>query len=141
MEIAERAFGPDSTADEIDAIASRVSIIGDRILLMHEIPVQSSFSVNVMFDRMDELSREWDRFSYIADLNAARRPDPETRATLKERVLRISPRVSHAAIVVGNNLLMRAMARVFAYGMGLRSVSVHATLAEAVEETRGGLGK
>jgi hypothetical protein len=42
--------------------------------------------------------------------------------------------VAHVAIVVGGNLIMRAMARLFAYGMGLRSVSVHETRAEAIEE-------
>jgi hypothetical protein len=42
--------------------------------------------------------------------------------------------VTHVAIVVGGNLLMRAMARLVAYGMGLRSVSVHLTPAEAIEE-------
>jgi hypothetical protein len=49
-------------------------------------------------------------------------------------VVRISPRVAHVGIVVGGNLLMRAMARLVAYGMGLRSVGVHLTRAEAIEE-------
>ena len=141
MEIAERIYGPDATAEEREAIASRISVVGDRILLVHEIPVQSPFSVNLMFDRIEELTLAWDRFSYIADLTAAKRPNPETRATLKGRVLRISPRVAHVGIVVGNNLLMRAMARLLAHGMGLLSVSVHATLPEAIEETAGEMGR
>jgi hypothetical protein len=87
-----------------------------------------------MFDRLEVLTAAWERFAYVADLTEAGRPGPETRAVLKERVLRISPRVAHVAIVVGGNLIMRAMARLFAYGMGLRSVSVHETRAEAIEE-------
>ena len=73
-----------------------------------------------MFDRLEALARGLGAFSYVVDLTEASRPDPETRAALKERVLRINPRVAHVAIVVGNNLIMRAMARLFAYGMGLR---------------------
>ena len=116
-------------------------MIAERVLLMREIPVQSPFSVTLMFDRLDTLALGWDRFSYVADLTEATRPSPDTRAALKDRVLRISPRVAHVAIVVGGNLLMRAMARLFAYGMGLRSVSVHETRAEAIEEVGRAVGR
>jgi hypothetical protein len=133
------AYGPESTSGESNAIADRVTVIGERRLLIREIEVQSPSSVNLMFDRLETLARDWDRFSYVVDLTEAKRPGPETRAALKERVLRISPRVAHVAIVVGGNLLMRAMARLFAHGMGLVSVSVHATRAEAIEEVGGGM--
>jgi len=141
VEIAQRAYGPGSSREESDAIADRVSVIGERVLLMREIPVQSPFSVAVMFDRLETLAREWDQFSYIADLTEATRPGPETRAALKDRVLRISPRVTHAAMVVGGNLIMQAMARLFAYGMGLRHVSIHVTRAEADEEVGRAMGR
>ena len=85
--------------------------IDERVLLMREMPVQSPFSINLMFDRLEGLARDWDRFSYVVDLREARRPDAETRAALKERAFRVSPRVAHVAIVVEGNLLMRAMAR------------------------------
>ena len=141
MELAQRAYGPGSTREERDAIADRVSLIGERVLLMREMPVQSPFSVTLMFDRLETLAQDWDRFAYVVDLTEAKRPGPETRAALKARVLRISPRVLHVAIVVGDNLLMRAMARLFAYGMGLRSVSIHATRAEAIEEVGRVMGR
>jgi hypothetical protein len=43
--------------------------------------------------------------------------------------------------VVGNNLLMRAMVRLVAYGMGLTNVGIHARRAEAIEEARRALGR
>jgi hypothetical protein len=141
VELGQRAYGPESTREEIDAIADRVSVVDERILLMHEIPVQSPYSVKLMFDRVETLARNWDRFAYIVDLTEAKRPSPETRAALKERVLRISSRVRHVAVVVGNNLLMRAMARLFAFGMGLSSVGIHTTRAEAIEEARRVMGR
>jgi hypothetical protein len=134
VELTQRSYGPESSREEHDAIEERVSLVGERILLMREIPVQSPFSVTLMFDRLDTMVHDWDRFAYVVDLTEATRPGPETRAALKERVLRISPRVAHVAIAVGGNVLMRAMARLFAYGMGLRSVSVHSSRAEAIEE-------
>jgi len=141
VELANRAYGPESTRDESAAIAARVSLIGDRVLLMRELPIQSPFSVTVMFDRLEALTADWERFGYVVDLTEAGRPGPETRAVLKERVLRISPRVAHVAIVVGGNLIMRAMARLFAYGMGLRSVGIHVTRAEAIEEVGRAMGR
>jgi len=114
--------------------------VGDRILLIHEVPVQSPLSVKLMFDRFRALAHDWDRFAYVVDLIEAKRPDPETRAALKTQILGISPRVTHLAVAVGDNLLMRAMARLFAYGMGLANVSIHATRAEAIEEARRALG-
>ena len=141
MELEPHAYGPDATREESEAIANRVSVVDGRILFLHEMSVQSAFSVNLMFDRIESLARDWDRFAYIVDLTEAKRPDPETRAALKARALVINPRVAHVAITVGDNLLMRAMARLFAYGMGLSSVSIHATRAEAIEETRRVMGR
>ena len=98
-------------------------------------------SVNLMFDRMERFARAWDRFAYVVDLTEAKRPDPETRAVLKARVVRLLPRITHVAVAVGDNLLMRAMARLFAYGMGLPSVGIYATRAEAIEEARRVMGR
>jgi hypothetical protein len=141
VDLEQRAYGPDSTREESDAIADRVSRIDERVLLMREMPVQTPFSIDVMFDRLEALASGWDRFSYVVDLSDARRPDAETRAALKRRVLRVSPRVAHVAIVVGSNLLMRAMARLFAYGMGLTSVGIHVTRDEAIEEAERVIGR
>ena len=94
-----------------------------------------------MFDQMEHLARDWGQFAYVVDLTEAKRPDPETRAALKARVLRVRPRIVHIAVAVGDNLIMRAMARLFAHGMGLASVGVHATRAEAIEEARRVMGR
>jgi hypothetical protein len=131
-----REYGPESTPEEQHTIADRVSVVAARVLLMRELPIQSPFTVQLMFDRIEALSQDWDRFAYVVDLTDAKRPNAKTRAALKERSLRINRRISHVAIVVGHNELMRIMARLFAYGMGLASVSVHATSAEAIERAR-----
>jgi hypothetical protein len=136
VELAPHAYGPDATREECEAIADRVSIVGEGIVLIYELPVQSPFSVDLIFDRIERLAQPWDRFAYVVDLTQAKRPDAETRAVLKAHVLRLLPRVTHTAIAVGDNLLMRAMARLFSYNMGLASVGIHATRAEAIEEAR-----
>ena len=134
--LSPREYGPESTPEERQAIADRVSVVDTGILLIREMPIQSPFSVHLMYDRIETLTQDWDRFAYVVDLTEAKRPNPETRVALKERSLRIIRRISHVAIVVGTNELMRIMARLFAYGMGLASVSIHATSAEGIERAR-----
>ena len=141
MELEQRPYGPESTPEEREAIADRVSVVDDRILLIHEVPVQSPFSVQLMFDRLRALAHDWDRFAYVVDLTEAKRPTPETRAVLKAQTLGLSQRVTHLAVAVGDNLLMLAMARLFAYGMGFTNMTTHATRAEAIEEARRAMGR
>jgi hypothetical protein len=141
VELGQRGYGPESTPEERAAIEARVSVLEDHVLLLHELPIQSAFSVNLMFDRFDALAKDWDRFSYVIDLTEARRPDAATRFALKSRVLRLSPRVLHMSAAVGGNAVMRAMARLVAHAMGLPSVSVHATRAQAIEEVRRAMGR
>ena len=134
MVLEERPYGPDSTGDERAAVANRVSVVAERLLLVHEMTHQTPFSVDVMFDRIEALSRDWDRFCYVVDLSGAKRPDAATRAVLNGRVRRIIPRLTHVSVVIGQNPIMRAMARLVAHFMGLASVSTHATRADAIEE-------
>jgi hypothetical protein len=94
VELEARPYGPESTHEEREAIADRASVVDDRILLIHEIAVQSPFSVKVMFDRFQALAHHWNRFASVVDLTEAKRPDPETRAALKAQILGIS-RASH----------------------------------------------
>jgi hypothetical protein len=141
VELEQHPYGPEATCDEREAMANRVFTFDERLVFMHELPVQSPFSVNLMFDRIELLARNWDRFAYVVDLTEAKRPDAETRVVLKARVGRLIPRVAHVAVVVGDNLLMRAMARLFAYNMGLASVGIHSTRAEAIEEARCAMGR
>lgn len=141
MELEERPYGPDSTGDEREAVANRVSVVSDRVLLLREMTHQTPFSVDAMFDRIEALSRDWERFCYVVDLSQARRPDAETRAVLKGRVQRVNPRLVHVSIVVGHNPIMRAMARLVAHFMGMVSVSTHAALPAAIEEAMRALAR
>jgi hypothetical protein len=141
VELGNRPYGPELTAAERDAIGDRVSVIGDRLLLIHEVPVQTPTSVGIMLDRVEALSRDWDRFAYVLDLSEARRPDAEVRAALKARLATVSPRVVQVAAVVAGNRLMRAMARLVGYGMGLTHLTVHEAREQAIAEARRALDR
>lgn len=139
VQLANRPYGPDATQEERDAIADRVSVIGERLLLMHELNVQTPFSVSLIFDRLETLTKDWDRFAYVLDLTDSTRPGAEVRAAIKSRIARISARVALVAAVVGDNRLMRAMVRLVGYGLGIRNIRVCRTREEAISEARGAL--
>jgi len=141
VQLANRPYGPDATQKERDAIADRVSVIGERLLLMHELTVQTPFSVNLIFDRLEALTKDWDQFAYVLDLTDATRPDAEVRAAIKSRIDRISERVVFVAAVVGDNRLMRAMVRLVGYGLGIRNISVCRSRKEAISEARRALDR
>src|SRR5262245_893712 len=79
----------DNVTQRIAAIRSRVWVVDRLILMLHEIPTQSVFSLNLMFDCMEELAAAWPRFAYVVDLTDARRPTAEVRAELRRRVTKI----------------------------------------------------
>ena len=70
--------------------------------------------MRLLYDQLDGLTAHHDRFLYLIDLTDARRPSAEVRAIIKERTRRIRPKLDRVAIVVGGNIVIRAMARVVA---------------------------
>jgi len=107
-----------------------VSACDDHIIRFEELVVQTPFSVDIMFDEADRLSAGWERFSIIAVLQSSERPDSATRAVLKERFRRMRPRLVHLIVVSGSNVVMRAVARLIGFAMGIPT-SVHDSETEA----------
>jgi hypothetical protein len=104
--------------------------------MMVEVPVQTPFTLDVMFDRLEELAEGLDRFAYVVDLSAVKRPDARVREKLKQRVGRINQRLVHAGLVIGGNAVMRAVAKLAAFSVGFRSFSFHKTVDDAMEACR-----
>jgi len=86
--------------------------------------------------RLEELAHGLDRFAYVADLSAVKRPDARVRERLRQRVAHINPRLAHVGIVVGANAVIRAVAKLVAFAIGFRSIGFHSTVDDAVEACR-----
>lgn len=136
MPIEVRPDDADSTLVELDELRGRVWKLDDGLFVFEEIPVQTPFTIDVMFDRLEELSARSDRFAYVVDLSRVKRPDARVRERLRHRVGRIRPRLAHVALVVGGNAVIRAVATVAAFVIGFRSFTIHASIDEAVEACR-----
>jgi len=130
------AGGPDAATDIRVALARRVWKLEERLFVIEEVPVQTPFTIDVLFDRLEELAIGLDRFAYVVDLSRVKRPDAPSRERLRRRVAQINPRLAHVGIVVGANAVIRAVAKLAAFAIGFRSISFHTSLDEAVEACR-----
>lgn len=135
-----RPEGIRAYVDEREELRRRVWRVEDRLFMMVEVPIQSPFTLDVLFDRLEELAAGLDRFAYAVDLIGIQRPDARTRQRLRERVKRINPRLAHVALAVGGNVVIRAVGKLAAFAIGFRSFSFHMTVDEALEASRRALG-
>jgi hypothetical protein len=136
MSMEARPEGTDAFVDEPEELRQRVWQVEERLFLMEEVPVQSPFTIDVMFDRLEELAVGLNRFAYAVDLTGVQRPDAPTRQRLHDRVTRINARLAHVGVAVGGNVIIRAVAKLAAFAIGFRSVSFHMTADEALEACR-----
>ena len=136
MTIEARPYGADTSPAERSELRGRVSRIDDRLFMMVEVPVQTPFTLDLLFDQLEELAAGLDRFAYVVDLSGVKRPDARVREKLRQRVAQINPRLAHVGVVVGLNAVIRAVARLAAFAIGFRSFSFHMSVDEALEACR-----
>jgi hypothetical protein len=117
-------------------IQKRVWKVEDRLFMMVEVPVQTPFTLDVFFDRLEELAAGLDRFAYVVDLSGVRRPDARVREKLRQRVGKINHRLVHVGVVVGDNAVLRAVSKLAAFAVGFRSFSFHKSVDDAMEACR-----
>ena len=127
-----------SSAFSADLVQSgrRVFRIDDGLFLLRQVPVQTPFTVDALFNQLEELAAGLDRFAYVVDLTMAKRPDAPTREKLKQRIFGIHERLVHVGLVLGSNPVMRALAKLVIFASGVRSFSFHESVEDATEACR-----
>src|SRR6476619_3297916 len=108
LAIEARPYGPSSSPEEVAALRSRVFWIADGVILFHEVPIETRFSLDVLFDQVESLTANHARVHWLVDLTEARRPSAEARAIIKARTARLRPKLDRVAFVVGGNIIIRA---------------------------------
>ena len=86
VELEARAYGPDSTPEEVAAIRSRLTVVDGKVLLWRELPVMSAFVVDICFDQVEAMCRAHGCRVLIVDSSVGSRPDAESRKRIFERV-------------------------------------------------------
>lgn len=130
------AQAPETAVDDRVAIQRRVRRLDDCLFMLEEVPVQTPFTIDVMFDQLEEMASGLERFAYVVDVSGVKRPDARTRERLRQRVAHVNPRLAHVGVVVGDNAVIRAVAKLAAFVIGFRSFSFHKAVEDAVEACR-----
>jgi hypothetical protein len=125
-EIEARAYGPEASPEEVEAIRARVQRVSPGLIIYREVPVMSVFQVRITMARLRELFAEAPA-AIIVDLNdrpLRRPPDAECRALLTENLRELSGQITSFAVATRNPL----------YGVTARFVA--ATLPFDIERFR-----
>lgn len=129
--IEARAYGPDSTPEEIAALRARLFHYAPGIIRWNEVPVMSIFQLDLFEARLNELTRDLDSFKVLIDATTTQTPGAEVRAKLK-KIFNSQPRLKRAALFTGKNMVANVAATIIVRHFGLKSFSLHTTIEEAL---------
>jgi hypothetical protein len=133
VQLEARAYGEDSTPDEIAAIRGRISVYrAPNILMYFEVPVPSPFQIKLFSERLNELSAGLERYDLIIDLTIAKPPNAAVREGLKQ-LFKGQTKLRRAAVFTGRNFMLNVAARFVLGSIGLPEFSVDKTLEEALK--------
>ncbi|MCH8904615.1 MAG: hypothetical protein IIA45_11950 [Bacteroidetes bacterium] len=133
--IKDRPYESHSTEDEIQAIRDRVELYGSDCIVLHQIPVPSEFSLEIMFNRVDELSMNIQKYYLIIDLVETHRPNAAIRVKIKEQFQKRMKNIKYAVAYTEMNLLLNIAATfVFSFMFEKGNFSVVKSFQDALNE-------
>ncbi len=133
FEFEHRAYDEHATEEEIQAIKNQVFVYEKGIICLKEIPVVSTFSINLVFDELERLGKQIAKHGILIDITETQRPDAQTRRVINARFSKICESVQHVSFCTGKNLLINTAARFVMYQTNLDSYSIHKTIEASIE--------
>ncbi len=133
MVLEEKKYEEGCSEEIINLIKDRVTVEGGAVILFKEIPIQTPFSVNIIFDQINLLKDQVNDYIIVIDLTEAKMPDVKVRRRIGERFTMLSENFKHVAFFTGKNGIINTAIKFVMYGINLKSYSVHKTKKEALE--------
>ena len=130
--IEKRVYDENSTPEEIEMLKKCVYVYEDNIIFYDEINIVCPFSINLFFQKTEELAEQFDSCGLVINISNTLHPDASTRQAINQRFTKICNKVSHVAFITGKNFLLNTTIRFVLYGTDLNSVSVHKNQMEAI---------
>ena len=136
MKIEARAYGPDSTDEEIRLLQDRVQLYNEDTILLTEIPVMSLFSIETTANEIGRYLED-ERVRYIIiDLVGVGAPDAALRAKLKECYSKYTNQIDHVAYFTEMNVILNLIAKFMVRTIGYKKYSFHKTKEQALKAIR-----
>lgn len=137
VELESRAYGPDCTPDEVEAIKQRAKVHAPGIVIFKEVPVPSPFALETGMKQVAKLAREHGCAKFIVDLSESARPSAEMGELLKTLMKENADVIKEMAVFTGKNFLLNVAAKFVLSGIPQKH-SVHKTLEQAEEALANG---
>lgn len=135
VEIQRRAYGPESTTAEIQAIKARIYLYRGAIVMYRELPIQSLFHLDLFEQRLNELGSRMSHYNLLIDLNEAEFPSAAIRTRLR-KLFGGQKNLRRIAVFTGKNFIINAAARFVLGDLGDKTYSIHSTCQQAVDALR-----
>jgi len=135
--IEARPYGPASSPEECAALQERLSLRESHVVVFRETPIQTTFSLDVIWTRLREMTAALPSYAMVIDLTEAERPSAEVRAHLRKLFASLTG-LERVAVFTGSNFLLNVAAKFVLAGLVQKPVTVHRTLDEAMEVIRRG---
>jgi hypothetical protein len=130
--VESRAYGPDSTADEIEALKARVYEYSHDTVMWHEVPVTSEFQAKVCSDKLCELAQKFTSYFLLVDLSNTGLPEFKVMRQLSQTFSK-QENLVHIAIFNEKNIFLNIAARNVLNYIGFESFSLHKTKEQALQ--------
>lgn len=111
--IEKRAYVEDATAEEVEALKSRVFQLEKDIIVYNEIPIMSEFSVNIMFDQLESMLNSGKVRAVLFDLSTTEAPPFNIRQLLYKRFEPVTPKVEVFSFNTGKGGLINVALKFF----------------------------
>lgn len=135
VEIQRRAYGPESTPAEIQAIKERIYLYRGAIVMYRELPIQSLFHLDLFEQRLSALGSRMPHYNLLIDLIEAEFPSAAIRTRLR-KLFGGQKNLRRIAVFTGKNFIINAAARFVLGDLGDKTYSVHSTAEQAVDALR-----
>jgi signal transduction histidine kinase/ActR/RegA family two-component response regulator len=135
--IEARAYGPESSAEELAALRGCVQRTPLGTIVYRELPVVSLFSIDLFFARLDELAAESPLTAVLIDLTKAGRPDAEARLRIR-RHCTARPHLRRLFLATGHNVLINVALKFILAGAARPEITVFRTVKQALEKLEAG---
>jgi len=110
VQIQARPYGPESTAEEIAAIKSRLTRLNAKVVQWEELPVQTAFTVNIMVEVIADVTKDMPEFYLLVDLSNASTPTQPVRAALVKSLVHLKS-MKRVVCYTGRNFLLNVAAQ------------------------------
>jgi len=117
------------------ALLDRVYILEPGVVYFKQIPLHSTYSLDLMFDEMFRLGKSFEKWSVIIDLTEASRPDAQSRRKINQTFKRLTAE----AVFIGfytKGLVLNTIIRFVMYGLKSSSYTVSTDYATILSAAR-----